>query len=61
MITCDNTSGVISSFAPAMETRQEAVCKCVVLSKHALCRSSFSGNAAVAITTIIDYLNLSDT
>lgn len=65
MIICDNISGVISSPALAMETWQEAVCKCIKSCQRMLCakvvESSFYGNAAVAITTIIDYLNGSDT
>lgn len=59
MIICDNTSGVISSSAPAMETQQEAVCKYVKSCQRMPCAevadSSFSENASVAVTTIIDY------
>ena len=58
MIICDNTSGVISSSAPAMETQWEAVCKYVKSCQRmprAEVAESFSGNAAVAVTVIIDY------
>lgn len=65
MIICDNTSGVISSSAPAMETQWEAVCKYVKSCQRMPCaevaESSFSGSASVAVTAIIDYPKLLET